>query len=330
MQSLERIYVLAQSYNDEINIRLMRVIGGLGGYLVPINFEELIFLLKSAHKIRENFDGIELLNEYDYFFNNDIRLDENHIFKLMNRISEKIVMPEQIINYFFMRLVGGDKEGIKFLSQREIEIENFFDFKGEKSTLIKNEISLLDSFENKEIYEVESLVDYKNNYMMVMSTIEVLDDGEKLSIGKVETLNNLMISSKEAFLNLNKREYIMIYNLEAEGFRNYFYFKKPELMVNIHKNGSLYTEFNKNNDHVKSSCYYLSADIFAVYYITDSDQMIISTFKEENLDFISNFFEENGFNNYLDYEGEYEIDSSIIYEFVNSNYENFYDFINMI
>ena len=111
--------------DDEINIRLMRVIGGLGGYLVPINFEELIFLLKSAHKIRENFDGIELLNEYDYFFNNDIRLDENHIFKLMNRISEKIVMPEQIINYFFMRLVGGDKEGIKFLSQREIEIENF-------------------------------------------------------------------------------------------------------------------------------------------------------------------------------------------------------------
>jgi hypothetical protein len=101
-------------------------------------------------------------------------------------------------------------------------------------------------------------------------------------------------------------------------------------MVNIHKNGSLYTEFNKNNDHVKSDCYYLNGDVFAVYYITDSDQMVISTFNEENLESINKFFEENGFYNYLSYEGEYEIDSSIIYEFVNSNYENFYEFINML
>lgn len=100
--------------------------------------------------------------------------------------------------------------------------------------------------------------------------------------------------------------------------------------MNVHRNGSLYTEFNPTNQHVGKTPYYLNGDIFAVYYLTDSDQLVITTFVEAHLEKIEKFFEGSGLMNYLVYEGDFEADTSLIYEFVNSGYESFYDFLNRV
>ncbi|MBN2900086.1 MAG: hypothetical protein JXO44_15070, partial [Clostridia bacterium] len=133
-----------------------------------------------------------------------------------------------------------------------------------------------------------------------------------------------------AAMHLAKKEYIGVYTVQKDGFRYLFEYKKPHLMMNIHRNGSLYTEFNTTNAHVELPVYYLNGDIYAVYYLTDSDQLVVSTFDEVNLDSVEAFFDQSGLSDYLAYEGAFEADTSLIYEFVNSGYESFYDFLNRV
>jgi len=99
-------------------------------------------------------------------------------------------------------------------------------------------------------------------------------------------------------------------------------------MQNIHQAGFLYTEFNPNNDHVKKPIYYLNGDIYAVYYVTTGNQLAVATYKEENLKDIKEYFNIEEFEGIMEFESEFKIDNPILYEFVQSGYDNFYEFIN--
>jgi len=318
-----------QISESDLRRELSKVIGGLGGRLESISFEELIYLLKTAYLVQD-FDieeGQDLLKWYPDFIENELVLEEEGELSLLRRLSGKFVSDEQRLHYFMMRFVGRDFIGMKHLSVPSVLV-SWSDEGVIPSTLIKNKVVKGEELADSVVYEVASLIDYEDTYKLLNSQIEVSKE-TGLVLSYIE-MNHLVISANEAALRLAKKEYIGVYTVLKDGFRYLFEYKKPHLMMNIHQNGSLYTEFNSTNKHVEPPVYYLNGDIYAVYYLTDSDQLVVSTFNEENLENIETFFKNSGLNEYLAYEGDFEADTSLIYEFVNSGYESFYDFLNRV
>jgi hypothetical protein len=318
-----------QISENDLRRELAKVIGGLGGRLESISFEELIYLLKTAYEVQD-FDieeGRDLIDLYPSFVENELCLEEEAVKQLLMRLSGDLISHEQRLHYFMMRFVGQDFEGMKHLAYQTV-LDAWQEEPLEPSTLIKNEVVKSEELSDSIVYKVESLIDYEDTYKLLNSQIEVSKTNNQV-LSYME-MNHLVISANEAAMRLAKKEYIGVYTITKDGFRYLFEYKKPHLMMNIHQNGSLYTEFNPTNSHVAKPIYYLNGDIYAVYYLTDSDQLVVSTFVEENLDQVESFFREVGLEDYIVYEGDFEADTSLIYEFVNSGYESFYDFLNRV
>lgn len=314
---------------SDLRRELSKVIGGLGGRLESISFEELIYLLKSSYQVQDvDIEDIhELMRAYPSFIENDLVLQGESEIDLLNRLSGELLCDEQCLHYFMMRFVGRDFTGLKHLVEEDLINPVEIDHKI-PSTLIKNEVVKVEELADSIVYQVASLVDYEVTYKLLNSQIEVSKlTGQVLSYME---MNHLVISPNEASMRLAKKEYIAVYTVLKDGFRYLFEYKKPHMMMNIHQTGSLYTEFNPTNSHVETPIYYLNGDIFAVYYLTDADQLVVSSFVDTNLERVDAFFDQSGLRDYLVYEGDFEADTSLIYEFVNSGYESFYDFLNRV
>ncbi len=320
---------LINGSQEEIDFISAKMMGGLGGRFVRISKKEGVYLLNESYKININNNEAlpQGMEEYDFLLNIKINGDEEFELKIWKKISEDIASDIELINYFVMRAVGMDKWGQKHLSINEEA--NEFNPTDKAYTLIKNIIESSYTNENIKYYNVESLVDLDKGYQLIISKIGVkqTEEGPRVDYAMVE--NRMKISSIEATFQLKKPEYIVVYSVDdlieiAEILDK----DKLNAMQNIHETGFLYTEFNSNNDHVKNPVYYLNGDIFAVYFITTQNQLAVSTFTKENLEEIKKYFSGKDFKEMIELEGEFKTDTPILYEFVHSGYEDFFDFLN--
>ncbi len=72
----------------------------------------------------------------------------------------------------------------------------------------------------------------------------------------------------------------------------------------------------------------LSGDILGLYYITDENQMLISSFSEESLEQIESELLNWSGDKLIRPAGQFVIDVPLLYDFVNSGYGDFFDFLN--
>ena len=193
--------------------------------------------------------------------------------------------------------------------------------------LIKNTIRKISEGEER-VYSAKSLIDYGRKYKHIVSTFTISGDQENRKIRDCRIEDYITISNVEAAFQLKKREFVSIYYIDdIQNFTERLKEVKPGLMVNTHENGDLYTEFYKHNNHVNKDVYYLNGDIYAIYYVTDQGQLVVSSFCEKNLDEIEKMFDADGFSEWLDHEDDLQIDTPVLYDFVNSGYGNFFDFL---
>jgi hypothetical protein len=212
-----------------------------------------------------------------------------------------------------MRKVGKD-DIYKNLEFQEID----FELTDRPQTLLKNSIECI----SKNKFRTETLIDYMNNYLLTTVSIEI-NEGKIL---KAEVIENLEITSTEAAFILNKKEYIIIYHYSDKNFENEFYNDHYKLMKKSYAQGNLYTEYNKNNNHVDSNEYFLNDDMYGIFYFTNNNQLVVASFEEDNIDEIIQRLKKY---DDLKLNNEFVVDQSLIYSFITSEYNNFYDFLNL-
>ncbi len=314
---------------EEIDFISAKMMGGLGGKFIKISKRESIYLLNESYKIniKNNEPLPQGVEEYDILLKSKVNIDKDIEFRVWKKICEDIVNDFQLINYFIMRAVGMDRKAQRFLCIED-KLRGF-NPTDKSCTLIKNVVEL--SHVDKEIkyYTSESLVDLDKGYQIIISKIGIMETEDGYRVAYAEVNNKMKISSIEATFQLKKSEYILVYSAEELlDIVEVLDKDKPNAMQNIHQTGFLYTEFNPDNDHVKNPIYYLNGDIFAVYFITTERQLAVGTFCEENLMGIKKYFAQGVFGKLLELEGEFKTDTPLLYEFVHSGYEDFYDFLN--
>lgn len=305
-----------KSINDiEVNKEISKIIGGLGGKLKKMTMNQIYYLLKKACEVSVEYINLfpALEDSYKDLLKKEVSLTEKEKNTLYSRMCVDILSDEALINYYIMRKVGKDKIYEKFESKK---ID--FELTESPQTLLKNTIEKISN--NK--YRTKILIDYKNRYLITTATIEIVD--QKILDAKI--IETLEISSTEAAFILNKKEYIIIYHYSDEIFEEKFYNDHYKLMKKSYNQGNLYTEYNSNNNHVQSNEYFLNDDMYGIYYFTNNSQLVVASFEEKNIDEI---IQRLSHYKSLELNNEFVVDQSLIYSFITSEYNNFYDFLNL-
>jgi len=311
---------------EQVQMTTLQMMGGLGGDLVEVTEREARYLLSwFAKKNREWKNPLpEYEWEYIFLLKEKDPLTSEEIKNLWGKTCEKLRSPFHLINYYVMRAAAMDQEAMEYLSaNKEIAYQPV----KQPSTLLKNVIEKVESEESVS-YLTESIIDDGAHYLMVLSEIEVAETPEGLKVLDANVKSKMQITDTEAAFGLTKKEYILIYDVLDMGMlMRQLDYKKPHAMKHGYENGYLYTEFNFTNDHVDCPVYYLNDDIYGVYYMTVADQFIVACYSAERLEELMVYFNGADFEGIITLEERMDLDYSILYEFVHSEYANFYDFL---
>lgn len=311
---------------ESLYIEKEKMMGGLGGKYLSLKENEARYIFQRfmSINIKNNLPLPEPRSEFTFLYKNKVELEEIERKILMNKICEGITSEYQIINYFLMRSFANDEECVKVLTDgKDIQL-----YKGKKpTTLLKNTI---EEFVNEEglSYLCESLIEEKLKYKIEISEIVLNKKGDNLYISEAHSRSSLNVSPTEAAFMLNRPEYINIYEIyNISDFIDVFKDRKPYALQNLHSTGYLFTEFNTDNRHVKENIYMLNGDIYGVYYITSTGQMIMASYDLDHLDVMEKYFSKGELSEFVSLVERLEFKESILYEFVHSGYDDFFEFL---
>ncbi|QXM06660.1 hypothetical protein [Crassaminicella indica] len=312
---------------DRVEIERIKggMMGGLGGKFVPVNEREARYIIKSYVKKNQKWNAPlpEPQWEYTFLINDEVDLSKEEKMNLWERICEPIESPFQLIHYYIMRSVGKDDEAVNYLSVKDID----YKIVNSPSILLKNTIEIDET--GKEIsYITESLIDTEKKYKMVVSEIKLVDTEKGLKVKAAQIKSMMRITSTEAAFALARKEYLLVYYVSDMGkLMKVFAKEKVHAMKSSYELGYLYTEFNPTNDHVKRQTYYLNEDVYGVYYMTTADQLVVAAYDEKIIEELQNYFVESKFEEVLELEEKITLDHSLLYEFIHSDKDNIFDFL---
>ena len=299
----------SQAHVDAITDRVM---GGLGGKMVPVGRQLASYLIDEAMEI-----GSSLSDEDEHVLDSlecgydllEAALAEREL------LCKEIESDYELINYFVMRYAGGDITILDYLAEDISGID--LRFEGD-TTLLKNTINKSDDY-----YVADSLVVEDGSYGILRSKFEL----QEKKISSFEILGHLHISADEAYMQLRRTEYVCLYGLEdtlnPSGRISSIL---GRCMVNDHPSGKMITHFNPDNEHVGMKIYYLNDDVLAFFYITDSGQLITMALSEENL-LMAQSMIEHVFENKLEYMGQMVFDSPVLFDFITSEMRDFREYL---
>ena len=311
----------------EIELIEQTLLGGLGGKKNDLTEKEATFLLQSYVETNRQLSTAlpEGEHEYSFLLEPVIEMTDKERLALFEKQCPKITSKYQAINYFLMRCFGKDFIAAEFLTQGEFPLDIYNDIP--IATLCKNTI---DSFENKNgtSYLCESLIEHDASYMLVVSEITVSD----FKITSFEKRSSMHISAVESAMMLSRSEFVTVYEIlsESEEFETDFLEITTGALITIHDSGKLFLVFNKTNDHVSKQVFRLNEDVFGLYYITDMGQLIIAAYSEKEIHAIEKEIQSRSIARFLIPSSKYEFKEPVLYEFIQSGFDDFDDFLDFI
>ena len=312
-----------------------RLMGGLGGVMVEITEREARALVQDYVYMNYKL-GIDIPDEADIEFimkpQITLTMEERHA--LLVKQCEEIIGDYQLINYFIMRCVGHDFEAAKYLAGDHVNLLDFRD--DQPATLTRNESELLrsdmttdgSSFSTAKVYRTQSLVEQKTYFEVITSRVTV----DKLRVMDFEVVSRERITEKEASLMTRREEYIILNDIyiEPEEFtkRSCYYTRRSQ--ETRYETGRIFMIFNPHNNHVLERVYKIFDDVFGTLYVTDYGQVIIASFKKENMLELERDLRISLGNDLVYPVCKYSFDMPVLYEFVRSGYPDFEDFVEAI
>lgn len=310
-----------------ISVIEQSMMGGLGGQRVDLTEREARYL------VRHFVEGTKRLksplpenqSEFQFILKEEVSLSEEEQERVNRKMCPRLSSPEQLIHYFLMRCFGKDAEGIALLTAPDAAIEHISESKA--ATLCKNTV---DEFVEDGIssYLCESLVEVNDRYKMVISEITL--SGKKVT--SAHRRSAFSITPAEASMQLSRPEYITVYEIleDPDEFDLVFLPQMAPCMQTLYDSGRLFMEFNRSNDHVNRRVFQLNEDIHGLYYVTDFGQLLIAAYDLPSIREVENSLAKGPSGPILLPAAKYEFKEPILYEFIQSGFDDFGDFLDTL
>lgn len=303
----------------------LSMIGGLGGQKIPISLDEAKYLVKSfiENSLERNIPLPDGKDDY-MFLREDVSLTGEQIHCLWDKICGPIKSDYHLINYFVMRCFGKDFEAADFLTSG-FKTKDYWP--GVKAAaLCKNTIDRVDRPYGK--FMCQSVLDMDGKYFMATSHIEV--DNQKVISYKPVSL--FAITPIEASLLLDRPEYITVFDCVAayDEFDRHSTALTEKSMITDHEYGKVYMIFNPNNNHVDKQVFMLNGDVFGVYYHNKEGQLLLAAYSLENIHALEDDLLHSKIGAFCIPRGKFQFDEPVLFKFIQSGYQNFEEFIDLI
>lgn len=328
---LETYKSLLDSDPAEIEMVEQALIGGLGASKIEISERQLMGLLTYYRMFNEkhNLPLPEKYEEYRFLLEPETVLtpEESHI--LMNLICGEIRSDHQTINYFLMRCFGRDYAGAAYLAEGKFPLDLYDNYR--QATFCKNVIDKDTSYADGAVaYMCESLIEMNNCYETVISRVVVRD----LKIVDFEHCSGFAVSSAEAAMMLSKPEFVTVYEvlLSDQDMDDNIGELTVTLntVMSVHDNGRLFMAFKSSNSHVDSRVFRLSNDVRGIYFLTDYGQLIMAAYSLKEIQALERKLAACPLAPFLMATAKYEFKEPVLFEFINSDFEDFEDFLDAI
>lgn len=328
---LETYTGILGSDRSEIDATEQALVGGLGAEKIEITYPQLSGIL-TFYRMFNEARSLPLPNgysEYSFLLEPVTILNPDEHTEVMRLICGEITSDYQAVNYFLMRCFGQDHRAAAFLSAGDFDLDIYLNYKG--ATFCKNTIDKDHVYDDgATAYLCESLVERRGNYEIIISRVVVKD----LKIVGLSHCSGFAVSAAEAAMMLAKAEFVTVYEvlLSDEDMENNI----GELTINLNtimsvqENGRLFMAFKKNNDHVNSRIFRLSNDVKGIYYLTDYGQLIVAAYTLQEIRHLENQLKVSPLAPFLIPTAKYEFKEPVLFEFMQSDFEDFDDFLNFI
>jgi hypothetical protein len=302
------------------------MIGGLGGNKTDISESEAIFIVqKYAAMAKTGGTGLPTgKEEFTFILEMKEFLSQIEEDILFRKLCVPLENNEHTINYFLMRYFAKDAEAVGRLTTRPIPMRATSNKQGE--TLCKNTI---EPYINPSgiSYLCESLIETNNRYRLVLS--EIYMNAKRVSSFRIRSC--FFVSTSEAAMMLSRPEYVTVYEvmIEIGDIRKLLEQLYPGAMQKGREGGCLYLQFKNNNDHLKESVYRLNDDIRGIFFISDHGQFIAAAYSLQTITRIERELQltvRTG----LSLRAKYEFKESVFYEFMQSDFLDFSDFVDYL
>jgi hypothetical protein len=315
----------------EVEIIEQALVGGLGSSKIPVSERQLRGLLTYYKEFNE-LRGLPLpanLPEYRFVIEPNVYLSPQEDAHLMNVLCGEITSNYQVVNYFLMRCFGRDYTGAAYLANGEFPLnlyDNYIQATFHKNVIDKSAVYA----DGTTAYLCESLVEMGGNHEIVISKIVVKD----LKVIDFEHCSGFAVSSAEAAMMLSKPEFVTVYEvlLSDEDMED----NLGELSISLEsvmsrqENGRLFMAYKPNNAHVDNRIFRLNNDINGVYYLTDYGQLIIAAYSLVGIHQLEKRLSKTLLAPFLMPTAKYEFIEPVLFEFINSDFEDFEDFLEVI
>ena len=328
---LETYKSFLDSDPSEIEMAEQALVGGLGASKIEISERQLMGLLTEYRLFNENhkLPLPEKYEEYRFLIEPETILtpEESHI--LMKLICGEIRSDYQTINYFLMRCFGRDYTGAAYLSEGKFPLDLYDNYR--QATFCKNVIDKDASYvDGATAYMCESLIEMNNCYETVISRVVV----RGLKIVDFEHCSGFAVSSAEAAMMLSKPEFVTVYEVllsEQDMDENIGELTITlNTVMSVHDNDRLFMAFKPSNSHVDSRIFRLSNDVRGIYFLTDYGQLIMAAYSLIEIQTLERKLAACPLAPFLMATAKYEFKEPVLFEFINSDFEDFEDFLEAI
>lgn len=300
---------------EQIQKERQRLMGGLGSGIVKLTRKESFNLLYEFGKlnIRNNRALPEPISEYGSFLKRDVSVSQE---ELLSKISEKIADETEFINYLTMRFVARDIPMLRYFSYYDEESFDFFT--DEESTLLKNSVTKI----REDTYSAIAVIEGKDGYYRLKLGFRILFEGRFYFRSLMGSKRELLEAS-EVLPIIQRNERLAIFRCEKRDVLQQLMKEIPSLFRVPFEHCVLFTEFKKDNAHVKNPEYRISDDLAGVYLLKEKELIFVAledAMFERGLGILGRI---DG----LILEEELLTFTPILYDYARSDFDNIYDYM---
>ena len=328
---LETCTCLRGEFGDEARLTEQKYVGGLGAKKIPVDEASFLWLIQHWRDFNVA-RGLPLPKKqelYDFVFENEVELGSREQHELMTKICGIMISDFQVVNYFLMRCFGQDYEGVMYLAEGNFPVDLYDSYR--KATFSKNTIDRSHKYKDGSVsYMCESLVEMNGEYEIITSKVVVKD----LRVIGFEHCDRFPVTAVEAALILKKPEFVSVYEVlinedQLEENLGEFILTSNTIM-STHETGRMFMAYKTTNDHVSEPVFMLSNDVRGVYYLTDYGQLILMANSHSDIVALELALAKGPLHAGLVATGRYEFLEPVLFEFIESGFDDFDEFLRAI
>lgn len=311
-----------------VELACKNLFGGLGAKMKPLSEREGRYLASEfiSETRRRKLPLPDEAVDLEFITKMPVLLSSEEQEELVSKICTEIHSEYQLIHYYLMRVFGMDLKGAGYLCAPGFRAgagPQFF--LTEHSTFLRNTIEEYTDETGRFSYLCESLVETESKHWIVVSELEVRQG----RIASARRKSAFEISLYEASMMLSRWEYVTVYEIlqDPDDFDLEFTNYTLGSMRTEHTNGEMFMEFKKDNSHVDQRVFNLSDDINCLYYVTDFGQMIMAAYSQETIALMEDRLHGSPLSSAVFPTARYQFQEPVLYEFAQSDFEDFEEFL---